>query len=136
MTSDENTLPGDHSFILAVDDDPASLQVVARCLQEHYTVRTAANAEQALEILRQRIPALVIMDAMMAEISGIDLCLILKTNARLRRVPVMFIASSGSPRDYKAGHDAGAVMYLTKPIRHDQLLQMVGLFAGKIARRN
>jgi CheY-like chemotaxis protein len=124
-------LPRDDSFILVVDDDPTILKLVERILQDRYTVLTAADPDQALAILGQRKPALVLMDLMMPQISGIDLCMILKTSDRLKDVPVIFMTAHGQPDHYRSAYDAGAQMYLTKPFRPAQLLQMVGLYASR-----
>ncbi len=122
-------------FILVVDDDPVSLEIMDKTLRDSYTVCTAANSEEALAILKERIPTLVILDVMMPDVSGIDLCMIIKTNERLKEVPVIFLSASNKPDDFKTGYDAGGVMYMAKPIRSEQLLAMVRLYASHIASK-
>jgi putative two-component system response regulator len=122
-------------FILLVDDDPVSLKIMDKTLRDSYTVCMAANSEEALAILRERIPALVILDVMMPDVSGIDLCMIIKTNERLQEVPVIFLSASNKPDDFKTGYDAGGLMYMAKPIRSEQLLAMVRLYASHIASK-
>lgn len=135
MTNTRQQLPRDGWFILVVDDDPTSLRIIEQVLLKNYTVCKAANAEEALAVLRERIPALVILDVMLPDVSGIDLCMIIKTSERLMHVPVIFISASDRPQDFKTGYDAGGVMYMGKPIRAEQLLLMVRLYASQIASK-
>lgn len=135
MTNTRQPLPRDGWFILLVDDDPTSLKIMERTLKDTYTVCTAASAEEAVDILHARAPALVILDVMMPDVSGIDVCEMMKTTERLRGVPVIFLSSCDRPGDYRKGYDAGGLMYVAKPIRPAQLLQIVQLYASRIANK-
>ena len=135
MTNITQPLPRDGWFILVVDDDPTNLRIMEKTLEDTYTVCTAANAEEAIDILQARTPALVILDVMMPDVSGIDVCKMMKTTERLRSVPVIFLSSCDRPGDYGKGYEAGGVMYMAKPIRPAQLLQIVQLYASDIANK-
>jgi len=116
------TLP----VVLAVDDDPAVLRIIESQLSRHdFTVKTAASGEEALRMLRELTPALLILDVMMEGISGYDLCLVVKRDERLKEVPVIFLTSRGTPQDYKTGHELGAVIYMVKPLKAEKLLNVV-----------
>ena len=113
-------------MVLAVDDDPAVLRIIESQLSRHdFIVKTAANGEEALQMLRELTPALLILDVMMDGISGYDLCLVVKRDPRLKDVPVIFLTSRGTPQDFKTGHEMGAVIYMVKPLKAEKLLNIV-----------
>jgi putative two-component system response regulator len=120
--TDLRTMP----VILAVDDDPAVLRIIESLLSRHdYVVKTAASGEDALHILRELTPAVLILDVMMDGVSGHDICHAVKLDRRLQDVPVIFLTSRGTPKDYKVGHDLGAVIYMVKPLKPEKLLNIV-----------
>jgi DNA-binding response OmpR family regulator len=112
--------------VLAVDDDPAVLRIIESQLARHdFVVKTAANGEEALQILRELTPAVMILDVMMDGVSGYDLCHLVKRDRKLQDIPVIFLTSRGTPQDYKTGHDLGAVIYMTKPLKAEKLANIV-----------
>jgi putative two-component system response regulator len=112
--------------VLAVDDDPAVLRIIESQLTRHeIVVKTAANGEEALLILKGLVPAVMILDVMMDGISGYDLCHLVKRDPRLQEVPVIFLTSRGTPQDYKTGHELGAVIYMVKPLKAEKLIHIV-----------
>jgi putative two-component system response regulator len=116
--------------ILAVDDDPAVLRIIEAQLTRHdYVVKTAASGEEALQILRDLTPAVMILDVMMEGISGYDVCSVVKREVRLKDVPVIFLTSKSTPQDYRTGHELGAVIYMVKPLKADKLVNIVQMFA-------
>lgn len=128
MTEQSNALVKRGPLVLVVDDDPAILRVVELLLDRNgYTVRTAANGQEALKALRKIVPDVLVLDVVMPGMSGYDVCQIVKRDARLQNVPVIFLTAQGSPQDFKAGHDAGAVIYMTKPFQPDRLLGAIRL---------
>ena len=124
----EKSKPGARKFpvILAVDDDPAVLRIIESQLSRHdFVVKTAASGEEALRMLREVTPAVLILDVMMNGISGYDLCHVVKRDQRLQEIPVIFLTSRGTPQDYKTGHDLGAVIYMVKPLKVEKLVNVV-----------
>lgn len=116
--------------ILAVDDDPAVLRIIeAQLTRQDYAVKTAASGEEAMQILRDLTPALMILDVMMEGMSGYDVCSIVKREERLRDVPVIFLTSRSNPKDFRTGHELGAVIYMVKPVKPDKLLNIVQMLA-------
>ena len=112
--------------VLAVDDDPAVLRIVESLLTRHdYKVKTAASGEDALRMLQTLTPSVLILDVLMEGISGYDVCTVVKRDPRLQDVPVIFLTSKGTPKDYKMGHDLGAVIYMVKPLKPEKLLNVV-----------
>lgn len=117
--------------IVAVDDDRAALRLIESFLSRHdYVVKTATSGEDALQLLREIIPSVLILDVMMSGMSGYDLCSVVKRDVRLRDVPVIFLTSRGTPQDYKTGHDLGAVIYMVKPIKTEKLLNVVQMLTS------
>jgi putative two-component system response regulator len=133
MKLNRQQLPRDGWFILLVDDDPTNLRIMGKILEASFTIYSAASAEEAVEILQERVPALVILDVMMPDISGIDVCKLMKATERLQQVPVIFLSASDKPGDFGKGYEAGGVMYIAKPVRPSQLLQIVHLYASQVA---
>jgi DNA-binding response OmpR family regulator len=113
-------------LILAVDDDPAVLRIIESQLTRHdFAVKTAPSGEEALRLLRDLTPAVMILDVVMEGISGYDLCHVVKRDPRLQEVPVIFLTSRSTPQDYKTGHELGAVIYMVKPLKAEKLVNVV-----------
>jgi len=122
LLAEQRTKP----IVLAVDDDPAVLRIIEYQLSRHdFVVKTAASGEDALVILRDLTPAVLILDVMMEGISGYDLCHLVKRDTRLQDVPVIFLTSRGTPQDFKTGHELGAVIYMVKPLKAEKLVNIV-----------
>ena len=116
------------SLILVVDDDGDILRVVQITLEKSgYRVKTAADGQEALKLLRNLRPDLMILDVNMPGLSGLDLCHIVKRDTRLQAVPVIFFTAQDSPRDFQLGMNAGGIIYLVKPFKAEKLLQSVRL---------
>jgi CheY-like chemotaxis protein len=113
-------------LVLAVDDSPVQLHLIQDALTRNgYAVKTAASSEEALAILAVVVPAVIISDVLMSGMSGYELCQRLKRDENLRKIPVILLTGENSPKDFKAGSDAGAVMYVTKPFKAESLLNAV-----------
>ncbi len=113
-------------IVLAVDDDPAVLRIIESQLSRHdFAVKTASSGEDALQLLKDLTPGVMVLDVMMPGISGYDLCHLVKRERRLQSVPVIFLTSRGTPQDFKTGRDLGAVIYMVKPLKPEKLLNIV-----------
>lgn len=102
--------------ILVVDDEPVNLRVLKQILQEQYQLMFATNAKQALELLSKETPDLILLDVMMPEISGFELCAMLKADNTLQNIPVIFVTALKDELDETQGFKVGAVDYITKPL--------------------
>lgn len=112
--------------ILAVDDHPVNLLLVAKLLQPHYQVRTANSGAKALEdALSASPPDLILLDVMMPDMSGYEVCKILKENPATHDIPVIFVTAMSEIESEEQGLSLGAVDYLTKPISTPILLARV-----------
>lgn len=112
--------------VLAVDDSPVQLRLIQDALARNgYAVKTAPSSEEALAMVRGIAPAVIISDVMMSGMSGYEFCQELKRDKDLCGIPVILLTGETSPKDFKVGSDAGAVMYLTKPFKPEKLLNAV-----------
>ena len=108
--------------VLVVDDYEPNLRGLGLLLaQAHYTVLTATNGRDALEIVKRERPDLVLLDVVMPGISGLDVCAELKRNAETRLTPVVLISGAQERQTRLAGLDAGADDFLNKPVDPEEL---------------
>ena len=125
------------SVVLAMESDPRTADIMRNILQaDGYTVIVVPDAQQALEILRTTVPAVFLAEVEGDEMTGHDLCLIIKRNDRLRRVPVILLTRSAQPADYSASHQLGAVVCMAKPFKPERLLHVVRLVAPPPSQRS
>jgi CheY-like chemotaxis protein len=118
------------ALVLAVEPDPRTADIIRNILQQDgYTVIVVASANEALETLRTTVPAVFIGEVESKDMSGHDLCLIIKRNERLQHVPVILLTRSAQPADYSASHQLGAVVCMAKPFKPERLLHVVRLVA-------
>ena len=104
--------------ILIVDDTPANIKVLHNLLREDYVLSVATSGAAALEIaFSDDRPDLVLLDVMMPEMDGHEVCRRFKADPRTRDVPVIFVTSMSEVEDEAKGFALGAVDYISKPIR-------------------
>jgi two-component system cell cycle response regulator len=103
--------------ILVVDDVPANLRLLeARLSAEYFDVMTAASGEEALAVCSRAECDLVLLDVMMPDVDGFEVCRRLKKNPSTQHIPVVMVTALDQPSDRVAGLDAGADDFLTKPV--------------------
>ncbi len=111
---------------MVVDDVVQNLQVVGTMLRnEGYDVMPAGSGAQALERVRMRLPDLILLDLMMPEMDGLEVCRRLKTDPATRQIPIIFLTASNEMEHLVKGFEAGAVDYVTKPFNGAELLARV-----------
>ncbi|MEB3175753.1 MAG: response regulator transcription factor [Cyanobacteriota bacterium] len=116
----------DHSRLLLVDDDPNLILLVKDYLEfQGYEVATAENGREALEILEQKVPDMIICDIMMPEMDGYALIEKIRQDSRLSWIPVMFLSAKGQSQDRVKGLNTGADVYLVKPFEPEELVAQV-----------
>jgi adenylate cyclase len=109
--------PSNNLVILIVDDTPENVDVLAGVLREHYQIKVALNGPKALKIAQSDpAPALILLDVMMPEMDGYQVCLQLQADERTRRIPVIFVTAKSEVEDEAQGFGLGAVDYITKPV--------------------
>lgn len=108
--------------ILVVDDEPQFRTLIRIVLQRNgYDVIEAANAQSALDLICTTMPSVVIVDIMMPETDGIELCRQLRNRADTVRLPVIMMSTIHDHRRIRSGYDAGANEFLSKTTLHPDL---------------
>jgi len=102
--------------VLVVDDTRANIEILYKILQADYEVFFAKNGRDGLRVVQREIPDLILLDIMMPEMDGYQVCRELKADPATASIPVIFITAMGSEEDETKGLDCGAIDYLTKPI--------------------
>jgi sigma-B regulation protein RsbU (phosphoserine phosphatase) len=113
-------------LILIVDDNPQNLQVLGNILRENgYKVAAAQNGALALDFVRTRQPACILLDIMMPEIDGIETCRKLKAQETTCDIPVLFITGLTETQHKIEAFETGGVDYITKPFQAQEVLARV-----------
>jgi two-component system sensor histidine kinase/response regulator len=109
--------------VLIVDDKPENLLLLKHILATHgYQVRTATSGARALEAARLEVPDLILLDILMPEMDGYEVCRRLKADDRMRDVPVLFLSALDETKDKVKAFAAGGVDYITKPFQVDEVV--------------
>lgn len=112
--------------ILAVDDNETSLTLLVDILRhENYQVRSANNAETALELITKQLPDIVLLDVRMPGIDGFQLCRQLKNESLTEDIPIIFISGLDDSDNIVQGFDAGGVDFISKPFHAKEIIARV-----------
>jgi phosphoserine phosphatase RsbU/P len=107
---------GEKKLVLVVDDAPANLHAVHSILKNDFKVRVATSGAKALELVMVKpYPDLILLDVMMPEMDGYEVCSILKATPEMRDIPVIFLTGKTEADDETKGFEVGAVDYIHKP---------------------
>ncbi|MBT3813392.1 MAG: response regulator [Gammaproteobacteria bacterium] len=108
------------NIILIVDDTPTNIQLLNSMLREQYKVKAATSGEKALKIARtEPQPDIILLDIMMPEMDGYEVCRQLKSSPLTADIPVIFITAKTAVEDEQLGFSLGSVDYITKPFNPD-----------------
>jgi len=119
-------IPPSKGKILIVDDTPANLQILTQMLTEQgYQVFPAINGKLALMSVQSTLPDLILLDILMPEMDGYDVCKTLKADERTYNIPVIFISALDDVFDKVKAFSLGGVDYITKPFQREELLARV-----------
>lgn len=114
----------DRKRILVVDDEIYIVHILEFSLtMEGYSVLTASDGEEALRVIDQERPDLVVLDIMMPKLDGYEVCKRLRQDEQFRNLPVILLSAKGRPVDREAGLAVGADDYITKPFSPRKLLE-------------
>lgn len=102
-------------LILVVDDQPSNIHALYQLLVDECEVSMATSGAEALAYCAQQLPDLILLDVLMPEMSGYEVCDRLKADPRTRSIPVIFVTVQGSSADEAEGFSHGAVDYIPKP---------------------
>ena len=128
--------------VLIVDDVSDNIKVAMNILDENnYNFSFATNGKQALEIIKEKNFDLILLDIMMPEMNGFDVCSTLKSNPLTQDIPIIFVTAKADIDSLSKGFELGAVDYITKPFHPAELLSRVSTHlelyrAKKILKQN
>ena len=112
--------------ILTVDDNPANLQLLVDLLTKNgYTAHPVTESELALRFARSTRPDLILLDIVMPDIDGYQVCRQLKADERTRDIPIIFMTALSEIQDKVVGFKLGAVDYITKPFQQEEVLARI-----------
>jgi putative two-component system response regulator len=115
----------DPKTVLIVDDTPANIHVIKSILEVGYKIKAATSGEKALQIVGKAPPDLILLDVMMPEMDGYEVCQRLKADASTSDIPVVFVTGHADDEEQAKGMALGAVAYVTKPVDPEKLLEHV-----------
>lgn len=117
-------MSGNLPLIVVADDNPDILHLVERRLSKRgYEVVTASDGLRALDLIRERHPDAVVLDWLMPEMQGPEVCSLLKEDHATEGIPVVLLTAKASESDVSTGFERGADEYLTKPFEIEELDQ-------------
>jgi PAS domain S-box-containing protein len=112
--------------VLLVDDNIANLDVMVSCLSDvGFQVLVARNGETCLELVERTIPDIILLDTMLPDMDGFEVCRRLKANEKTRMIMVIFVSSLDETQEKTRGFSLGAVDFITKPFQKEEVLARV-----------
>ena len=115
--------------LLIVEDDPKSLILIRDLLQiSGYKTIEATDDKQGVELAKASKPDLILMDVMMPRMDGYTACHAIKTDKATKAIPVVMLTVLDYELNKELGRDMGAAEYITKPVDHQELLDVISQF--------
>ncbi len=102
--------------VLIVDDTIENIDILKAILSDEYSIRAATRGKVALKIAEKVQPDIILLDIMMPEMDGYEVCAKLKENPKTSHIPVIFVTAMSEEQDEAKGFEVGAIDYVTKPI--------------------
>ena len=122
--------------VLVVDDDPLIGQFLVDVLDgKGFTVTVARNGKEGLEAARQQRPDLILLDVMMPELNGFQVCEALRRDPALEATPVVMLTAMENQKLNELAFEAGAEVCMTKPFQPDRLINIINLAIDNAARK-
>ena len=114
------------SIILIVDDEPYGRQLLEAILfEENCDLLFAENGQKAMKYINEFLPDIVLLDIMMPEINGFEVCQMIRSNANTSEIPVVLITALDDRDSKKRGLEAGANDYISKPYDRNEVLAKI-----------
>lgn len=115
----------DKQTILIVDDESMNIAILGDLLKKKYSILVAKSGEQALKVAETNPPDLILLDVMMPDMDGFEVCQNLKNDETLSKIPVLFISALDNSFEKVRGFQVGAFDYITKPFQPEEVLARV-----------
>ena len=114
------------AHIFVVEDEKPILTLLTYNLEkEGYKVSSSSNGEEALSLIKEKKPDLVLLDWMLPDLSGIKICQYLKQDEKVKNIPIIMLTAKGEEEDKVKGLNTGAEDYMTKPFSFPELLARI-----------
>lgn len=111
--------------ILIVDDEPHNINLLNAQLREEFQILVATRGEQAIEVVEQEMPDLILLDIMLPDMNGYAVCRSLKNNEKTQDIPIIFITVRSNTEEETLGFDLGAVDFISKPFNNAVVMARV-----------
>ncbi|CAK0749445.1 two-component system, chemotaxis family, response regulator WspR [Azospirillaceae bacterium] len=115
MTIDKSVLDRNKPVIMIIDDVLANIYLLRACLTEEYSIIFATSGMEGIGLIRSQSPDIVLLDLMMPEMDGYEVCAALQSDPETSDIPIIFVTTQGEDDDEAKGLSLGAVDYVTKP---------------------
>lgn len=109
--------------ILIVDDEPTNIKVLEGYLKEDYDIQTSSNGFDAISLIKEQMPDLILLDVIMPDINGFDVARAIKSDVMFSAIPIIFLTALDSSEAEEEGLEAGGIDFLSKPV-HLNLLKL------------
>ncbi len=120
------TKMSDKKKLLLIDDDLLSIETLKFAMEaKGYEVITAANGKDALSIVREKRPLLILVDVMMPKMDGYHFCRLIKFDTRFKHIPIIVVSARRQEADVKLGFACGCDDYVTKPYDINNLISLI-----------
>jgi DNA-binding response OmpR family regulator len=124
MTPSEKT-------VLIIEDEPDAAEMFAEMMRVNgFRVVKSYSSGPAIKLISSEMPDVIILDVMMPDISGLEVLRFMRQESKLSKIPVIVVSAKSMPADIKTGLDAGASVYLTKPVGFLDLKEAVDKVTG------
>ena len=125
MTEEQRT-------VIVVEDEPDAAELFAEMMRVGgFRVLKTHSSTPAISMIAEEVPDVVILDIMMPEVSGLEILRYMRRELQLKNIPVIVVSARSMPSDIKEGIEAGATLYLTKPVGYLDLKQAVDQVMGE-----
>ncbi len=112
--------------VIVIEDEADILEDICDLLRfNRYLVSTLSDGKDALEKIRALAPDIILLDVMLGEWSGIDICQALKADPQLKLVPVILLSAKSQKTDIESGFKIGADRYMVKPFKNEDLMNTI-----------
>ncbi len=115
----------DKPLVLIVEDTTTNIDILVSTLKSRYSLGIAKNGSTAIDYAAKHLPDLILLDIMMPEMDGHEVCKILKKNPLTKGIPVIFITAMSDQKNKTRGFDLGAVDYITKPFHGEEIIRRI-----------
>ncbi len=118
--------------ILIVEDEESLLKLESILLiSKGYEVHGAKNGREAIDFLKTNLPDLILLDIMLPEMDGFEVCSMIRADGRTKHIPVVMLTAKKSREDMERGEEVGANWYITKPFKSAMVTETVKRFLEK-----